>query len=172
MNLAEVLNVALPELPARRIGKTFPRLHPKIIAREQIEGGVPTIVAMVSGGSYILRFTPEQWQLAQLFDGVRSYRDIAEILQHQTGMELGEEQVREFAESLQEADVWYKTSLEKNVTATEKLAEQRQRRKNKKKIDLSFMSLSAWDPDDYLTKLHEALCFIYTPWFAFLTLGM
>jgi len=49
MNLAEVLNVALPELPAKRIGKTFPRLHPKMIAREQIENGIPTAVAMVSG---------------------------------------------------------------------------------------------------------------------------
>ena len=54
----------------------------------------------------------------------------------------------------------------------EKLADQRQRRKNKKKIDLSFMTFSAWDPDDYLTHLHEALCFIYTTWFAFLTFGM
>lgn len=171
MNLSEVLNVALPELPARRIGKSFPRLHPKLIAREQIEGGVPTVVAMIPGGHHILRFSPEQWQLAQLFDGVRSYRDISEIVQEQTGIDLDEEQVRQFAESLEEANVWYKTPLEKSFTATEKLTEQRQRRK-KKKIDLSFMSLSAWDPDVYLTKLHEAARFIYTKWFAFLTLGM
>ncbi|MGD1025148.1 MAG: HlyD family efflux transporter periplasmic adaptor subunit [Candidatus Sulfotelmatobacter sp.] len=171
MNLAEVLNVALPELPAKRIGKTFPRLHPKMIAREQIENGIPTVVAMVSGGSHILRFSREQWQLVQLFDGVRSYHEIAEVFQQQTGAEFGEEQVREFAESLQEANVWYKTSLE-NVTATDKVAEQRQRRKNKKKIDLSFMSLSAWDPDAYLTKLNEILAFGYTKWFAFVTLGM
>jgi putative peptide zinc metalloprotease protein len=171
MNLSEVLNVALPELPARRIGKSFPRLHPKLIAREQVEGGARTVVAMIPGGRHILRFSPEQWQLAQLFDGVRSYHDISEIVRQQTSIDLDEEQVRQFAESLEEADVWYKTALEKNFTATEKLTEQRQRRK-KKKIDLSFMSLSAWDPDAYLTKLHEAARFIYTRWFAFLTLGM
>ena len=102
MNLAEVLNVALPELPARRIGKAFRRLHPKLIAREQIEGGVPTVVAMVSGSSYIMRFTPEQWKLVQLFNGERSYRDIAELFQQQTGMAFAEEQVREFADSLEE----------------------------------------------------------------------
>ena len=172
MNLAEVLNVALPELPARRIGKSFPRLHPKLIAREQVENGVPVVVAMVSGGKHILRFSREQWQLVQLFDGVRSYLDIAETLQQQTGIKLDEEQVREFAESLKEADVWYQTSLERNVTGAEKLADQRQRRKNQKKIDLSFMSLSAWDPDHYLTQLHQVVSFIYTRWFAFLTLGM
>ena len=133
MNLAEVLNVALPELPARRIGKTFPRLHPKIIAREQIEGGVPTVGRDGFRRQLYSAVHSGAVGTAQLFDGVRSYRDIAEILQHQTGMELGEEQVREFAESLQEADVWYKTSLEKNVTATEKLTEQRQRRKTRKR---------------------------------------
>ncbi|MGA8492712.1 MAG: HlyD family efflux transporter periplasmic adaptor subunit [Terriglobales bacterium] len=172
MNLAEVLNVALPELPARRIGKSFPRLHPKLIAREQVENGVPIMVAMVSGGKHILRFSREQWQLVQLFDGVRSYTDIAGALQQQTSIELDEQQVREFADSLREADVWYQTPLEKNVTGAEKLADQRQRRKNQKKVDLSFMSLSAWDPDSYLTKLHEVVSFIYTKWFALVMLGM
>jgi putative peptide zinc metalloprotease protein len=171
MNLAEVLNVALPELPARRAAKSYPRLRPNMIAREQVEGGVPTMVAMVPGGKHILRFSPQQWELLQLFDGVRSYADISEAFQQQTAMELGEDQVREFAEPLEEADIWYKTTLEKNVTGTEKLAEQRQRKK-KKKIDISFMSLSAWDPDAYLTKLHQAVRFIYTPWFVSLVLVM
>lgn len=168
MNLAEVLNVALPELPARR-SKSFPRLHPKLIAREQVENGIPTVVAMIPGGNHILRFSPEQWQMVKLFDGIRSYSDISAIVQEQTGIELDEVQLRDFAEPLDEAGIWYKTALEQNVTATEKLREKRQRRK--KKIDLSFMKLSAWDPDAYLTQLHKALSFIYTEWFGFLTLG-
>jgi len=170
MNLAEVLNVALPELPARRVAKSYPRLRPNMIAREQIEGGTPTVVAMVPAGKHILRFSPQQWQLLQLFDGVRSYADIADAFHEQTGMEPGEDHVREFAESLDEADLWFKTTLEKNVTGTESLKHDRQRKK--KKFDLSFMSFSTWDPDSYLTRLHRAVSFVYTPWFTLLTLGI
>jgi putative peptide zinc metalloprotease protein len=171
MNLSEVLNVALPELPARRIGKSFRRLHPKLVAREQIEDGVPTIVAMVSGGASILRFSPEQWKLAQLFNGERSYHDVAELFQAQTGIAFTEEQVREFADALEEGGIWYKTSLELSTTATQKLADER-RRRTRKKIDLSMMTFSTWDPDEYLTRLHTRLRFVYTKWFTFLTLGM
>lgn len=171
MNLAEVLNVALPELPARRVGKNFRRLHPKLIAREQIEGGVPTIVAMVSGGSLIVRFSPEQWKLAQLFDGERSYGEVAQLFQQETGIAFTEEDVRVFADSLEEGEIWYRPTLDLGTTATEKLADER-RRRAKKKIDLAMMTFSTWDPDRYLTRLHERLSFIYTKWFTFLTLGV
>ena len=67
MNLAEVLNVALPELPARRSDKSYPRLHPKLIAHEQMKDGVPAMVAMISGGTgSVFFFTPEQWKLVGL----------------------------------------------------------------------------------------------------------
>ena len=170
MNLSEVLNVALPELPARRIGKSNLRLHPKLIAREQIEGGVPTIVATVSGGSYVMRFSPDQWKLLQLFNGERSYGEATELFQEETGTDVTEEQVREFADSLDEGGIWYRTSLELATTAGEKLADER-RRRARKKIDLSMMTFSTWDPDEYLTRLYARLRFVYTKWFTFLTLG-
>ena len=171
MNLSEVLNVALPELPARRIGKSNLRLHPKLIAREQIEGGVPTIVATVSGGSYVMRFSPDQWKLLQLFNGERSYGEATELFQEETGIDVTEEQVREFADSLDEGGIWYRTSLELATTAGEKLADER-RRRARKKIDLSMMTFSTWDPDEYLTRLYARLRFVYTKWFTFLTLGV
>lgn len=171
MNLSEVLNVALPELPARRIGKSPPRLHPKVIARAQIEDGVPTIVTMVAGGTHILRFTPEQWKLAQLFNGERSYPEVAELFQEETGIAFTEEEVREFADALGEGGILYKTSLELNATASQKLADER-RRRARKKIDVSMMTFSTWDPDEHLTRLHARLSFVYTRWFTFLTLGV
>jgi len=170
MNLSEVLNVALPELPVKRI-KGYPRLHPKVIAREQIEGGVPTMVVMVSGGVYIMRFTPDQWKLVQLFNGERSYSEVVELYQQETGIAYGEEEVREYVESLEEGGLWYKTSLELSSTAGEKLADER-RRRAKKTIDLSNMTFSTWDPDEYLSKLHRRLSFVFTKWFTALTLGV
>jgi putative peptide zinc metalloprotease protein len=170
MNLSEVLNVALPELPARRAGKSFPKLHPKVIAREQIEGGTPVVVAMVSGGSYILRFSREQWQLVQLFNGERSYAELADLFQAQTGVVFTEQEMREFAEPLEECGFWYTTALDLSTTGSQKLADER-RRRAWKNIDLACMTFSTWDPDRYLTRLHDRLSFIYTKWFTLLTLG-
>lgn len=171
MNLSEVLNVALPELPARRVVKSFPRLNPKVIVREHIEDGVPVIVAMVSGGGQILRFTPEQWKLAQLFNGVRSYNEVTELFHEETGVSFTEDEVREFAGALEEGGIWYKTSLELITTAAQKLADER-RRRAKKKIDLAMMTFSTWDPDENLTRLHTRLSFVYTKRFTFLTLAV
>jgi len=171
MNLSEVLNVALPELPARRASRSYPRVNPNVIAREQIEGGVPTMVAMLSGGSYVMRFTPEQWNLVQMFDGQRSYGEVIALYQQETGVEFAEEDVREFVESLEEGGMWYRTSVELASTASEKLADER-RRRARKKIDLSLMTFSTWDPDEYLTRVHERIGFVYTGWFTLLTLGL
>jgi putative peptide zinc metalloprotease protein len=172
MNLSEVLNVALPELPARRVGKERRRLHPKLIAREQIEDGVPVIVTLVSGSEYMLRFSRAQWELVQLFDGKRSYRDVAELYAQQTGVEYREEQVREFAAALDEGGVWQKEPTQLDTTAGQKLADQRQRRVKKRNVDLAQMTIASWDPDAFLTRLHELVAFIYTRWLTLLTLGM
>jgi putative peptide zinc metalloprotease protein len=170
MNLSEVLNVALPELPARRIGKSFLRLNPKLIAREQIEEEVPTVIAIIPGSTYIMRFTPEQWKLLQLFNGERSDSEVVEAYQEESGIRYAEEEVREFAESLEEGGIWYRTSRELTTTASEKLADER-RRRVKKKIDLAMMTFSTWDPDEHLTRLYARLSFMFTEWFTVLTLG-
>ncbi len=171
MNLSEVLNVALPELPVRRI-KGYPRLHPKLVMREHIEDGSPTMVGVVSGGTYVYRFNPDQWSLIQLFDGQRSYKEVAELFQEQTGMAVDEDQVRELAGSLEELEFWYKTPLEKNVTATQKLADQRQKRVKKKTIDMGQLVIASWDPDTHISKLYNSVKFVYSRWFVCGVLGM
>jgi len=120
MNLSEVLNVALPELPARRNRKIFPQLHPQLIIREQIEDGVPTMVGLISGGPYIFRFTPEQWTLVQLFNGERSYSEVSVLYEQQTGVTISEQELREFADALEEGEFWRKTSLDGNITSNQK----------------------------------------------------
>lgn len=170
MNLAEVLNVALPELPARRSGKSFPRLNPKVIARERLKDGVPAIATMVSGGEALFFFTPDQWKLLSLFDGQRSYQQIAEAYVEETGGICSEEDVREFADQLEDTELLNKTDFSLNSTANQKLSEQRQR--TRKKLNLAHMRFSSWDPDTYLTKLHQRISFVYSRWFTLLTLAM
>jgi putative peptide zinc metalloprotease protein len=172
MNLAEVLNVALPELPARRGAKSNPRLHPRLIAHEQMKDGIPTMVAMVSGGTgSVFFFTPEQWKMVGLFNGEHSYREIAEAYTAEIGLAWSEEDVRAFADQLDDAGLFYKTALDVNSTASQKLTEERRRRTHRK-IDVSQMTFSTWDPDSYLTKLHDLLSFAYTKWFTLFTLSM
>src|ERR1700751_1586277 len=98
MNLAEVLTVALPELPAQRAASTLPRRHPRLIAREQLEGGVPTVIAMLTGGNAVFRFSPDQWKVVELFDGQRSYQEISDEYAQQTGIVYKEEELRDFAD--------------------------------------------------------------------------
>jgi putative peptide zinc metalloprotease protein len=125
---------------------------------------------MVSGGSFIMRFTPEQWKLVQLFNGARSYQDVAELFLKETGIAFTADEVREFADPLDECGMWYRATLELSTTAGEKQADERRRRA--KDINLAMMTFSTWDPDNYLTRLHDRLSFIYTKWFTFLTLGV
>ncbi len=168
MNLSEVLNVALPELPARRV-KSYPRLHPKLIVREHLEGGDLMMVATISGGTHLYRMNPEQWSVAQLFDGERSYRQVAEAYREQGGA-VDEEQVREFANLLAEGEFWYQTPLEKNLTASQKLAETRQRQVKKKSVDFSNIILASWDPDAHLSRFYKYANFVYERWFVLSTL--
>src|SRR5579871_581103 len=173
MNLSEALNVALPELPARSARKVFPRVHPKLIMREHIEDGAPTMVACISGGTYLYRFSPEQWQLVQLFNGERSYEEVSQLFQEQSGIAFDAGQIREFAESLEELEFWYRTAAE-NITAAQKAAEQRHQhlKRKTKAVDMAQMVISTWDPDEYLSWLHRQVSFIYTPWFTAFTLLM
>ena len=155
MNLSEVLNVALPELPAKRV-KSYPRLHPNLIMREQFVDGDLTFVSAISGGSYLCRFTPEQWALLQLFNGERSYAQVTQLYQD-LGNSVEESQVQEFADSLEDLEFWYKTPLEANITASEKLAETRQKRAKKKSVDLTLIIVATRDSNSHIPWLHEAL---------------
>jgi len=86
MNILEALEVALPELPRNTGKQRFPQLDPRVIAREHIEQGAPTVLAKMPGADSFIRFTTEQWKLIQLFDGERSYADISD--QPQNGHRL------------------------------------------------------------------------------------
>src|SRR3954463_10814990 len=89
MNLAEALNSALPELPVHQARtKRLPKLDPKLIAKQQIEDGAPVIVANMRGTTDLYRFSLEQWELIQLFDGVRDYPQIAKKFNRKFGLNI------------------------------------------------------------------------------------
>ena len=172
MNITEALNAALPEMPARMIAERYPRLAPDVVFREHLEDGKPIFRVYVPSAEAMYKFPPENWALIQLFDGKRSYGEIAEVYSRQTRVEYSAEQVREFAAELESSDFWYKTPQEKNVVLMQKTAEERHKllQKKSKYGDLSLILFPAVNPDKFLTWLYKYTSFFYTRWFTLVTL--
>ena len=172
MNITQALNVALPELPAKLMSQRPPRVHPDVVFKEHIEEGKPVIRAYVPGVDAMFTFTPENWGLIRLFDGQRSYAEVAELYSQETGAAYSEETVREFAASVDALNFWYRTPQEKNVKLMQKTADERRRLQKKKSRwgDLSQITFPAVNPDRFLTWVYRKISFVYTPWFTALTL--
>src|SRR5262249_3355520 len=128
MNLTRALEVALPDIPARKLAESYPRLDPGTTFREHVEdgGGMVRVYVPASKGMYTL--TTDQWTLAQLFNGQRSYEEIAELYSQQNGIGYDSETVRDFAADLESIEFWYKTLQEQNIQLIQmSLAERRKR---------------------------------------------
>jgi len=173
MNLVEALNAALPELPAQRLKrKGFPRLNPQLIYREHVEEGAPVVIAHVPGSGEVFRIPPEQWKLIELFDGERSYEEVAAAYAAATGAEVSEEEVRNFVAPVEDSDLFHKTAQEKNIALTQKLAHEREHHLKKKSKfgDVSHIQFSAWDPDKFFDKAITHLEWVFSRWFTALVL--
>jgi putative peptide zinc metalloprotease protein len=169
MNLSEALDAALPEIPQARLARARPPcLDPDLIVRDDVIDGEPIVGVFKREKSSFFRFDQSQWQLALLFDGVRSYQEIAEQFTADTGAPMSSADVQVFADGLEESGFWYKTPQEKNVALNEKLIAQRGRRAARKsKVSLAHIGFSAWDPDRYLTSLDRCIGkYIYSRWCA------
>ncbi len=167
MNLSEALDAALPEIPKARFARNAcPRLDPDLIVREDVLDGETVFGVLQRGRANYFRFQPAQWKLAQLFDGVRSFDEIAALYNSETGTFVAPEDVRFFAENMEENDFWYRTPQEKNLALSEKLMAQRGRRAQRKsRLNLAHITFSAWAPDRYLTWLDDRTGrLIYSRW--------
>ena len=174
MNILEALEVALPDLPAQSAQRRYPKLDPRVISKEHIEQGERVVLAKMPGSEVYLRFTPEHWQMLQLFDGERSYKQIAGLMLTQANVAFTEEDVKDFASHLESnGDLFYKTPLEKNITLRQKMSSERHKRGRFYVADVTDIPLHIWPhADDYLTTLKPYLEFVYTTWFTLLTIGM
>jgi putative peptide zinc metalloprotease protein len=168
MNLSEALDAALPEIPRARLSrKSPPRIDPDLIIREDVVDGETIVAVYQRSTANLLRLKPTQWQLASLFDGVRNYQEIAAAFEAETGIPLTDEDVRTFAENMDESGFWYKNPQEKNIAMNERLAAQRSRRASgRSTINVAHIQFSAWDPDRYLTQLDRKIGrFVFSGWF-------
>lgn len=174
MNITRVLNVALPEMPARNLSDKPPRMPPDAVFREHLEDGQRVVRVLVPSEEAMYRFPPQNWALVQLFDGQTSYEKIAELYSQQRGTAYDVEEVREFAAEMESIGFWYKTTQEKNVQLMQKSAEERRKllKSRKSKFgDLSEIAFPAINPDTFVTWLYRHTSFIYTWWFTVVSLA-
>ena len=167
MNLSEALDAALPEIPKSRVLRTTPpQLDPELIVRDDTLDGEQIVVVYQRSTTNIYRFPPIQWKLVQLFDGIKSYEEIAEEYS-KAYAPISADDVRDLASGLDESNFWYRTAQEKNIAMSEKLRAERSRRSHKSVgANLAHISFSAWDPDRYLTQLDNAVGkYLYSRWF-------
>jgi putative peptide zinc metalloprotease protein len=172
MNLNQALNVALPEIPARTLAQRPPRPDPDLTFKQHVEDG-QTMVRMYAPSSGLMYTVPEKnWNLIRLFDGKRSFEEIAAIYSAENGVQYDAQEVREFAGDLESAGFWYKTAQEKNILLMQQSSEDRQKKLKVKSryADLSMILFPAFNPDKFLTKLYGWTSWIYTPWFTIITL--
>src|SRR5215469_5071011 len=172
MNIVRALEVALPELPERIVRQTPPKLDPRVISKQHIENGQPTVLVKMPGSDMVFRFSPLQWQLIQMFDGRSSWEEIVLRFERETGSAVAEEDVKELASFLQKGPLLYKSPLEKNITLQEELRSSRKKRRSRS-IDFAEITLKTWDnADGYITRLYPKVSFLFTTWFAWTSIGL
>jgi putative peptide zinc metalloprotease protein len=173
MNIVRALEVALPELPERIVRQTPPRLDPRVISKQHIEDGQPVVLVKMPGTDLLFRFSPLQWQLIQMFDGRSSWQEISVRFETETGTTVAEEDVKELAGFLQSnSPLLYKSPLERNITLQEELRSSRKKRRSRQ-LDFADITIKTWDnADGYISWLYPKVRFLFTPWFAWTSIGL
>jgi putative peptide zinc metalloprotease protein len=175
MNLAEAFKVAIPDIPISVVKRDWnPKIDPNLVVRETVEDGKPYVNVLIPETRKYYALQPDQWNLIRLYDGERSFAEVAEIYSAESGYAYSAEEARQFAEEWRDLPFWYQTPQERNIALSEKLAQERRHRVGKQSrfSNLTEITFSAWDPDRYLTKLHDKVKFIFSPWFLLLNLAM
>lgn len=174
MNLTRALEVVLPEIPARVMAQSCPRLHPDVVFKEHIVDGRPTVRVFVPGVDAMFNLAPQTWELVRFFDGQRSFEQVAEAYAKETGKLISLDEVHEVADDFESIEFWYKTPREKNILLMQQSADERRNALKRKKmvLDLSFVRFPAFNPDNFLVWLDEQIRFVFTWWFTLITLAV
>src|ERR1035441_4032371 len=175
MNIVEALNVALPEMPERLMRqKRVPKMDPRLVGRAHVLDGVPVVRVLIPDNHEFHNLPPAYWELLQLFDGERTYEEIAALFTARTGIAATSDWVEEFATVNDDAAFWSRTLQEKNARFREEVTEKRRAliQKKSKWSNLAEVTFPAWDPDVTLTKVHDRVRFIFSYQFLLLSLAM
>lgn len=169
MNLARVLDQALPAVSPERATDYLPRIHPRLIVREYEDRDGPIFMCIIPGGKppHYFRLNRYQYTLCTCFDGQRDYQQVRDEFAFQTGVQLTVENVKEFADALEKSEFWYRTPQEASAMLCHELVDQRKRSLKKKRDlgDLATITLIHFDPDRFLQWVYKYFFWLYSRWF-------
>ncbi|HTQ61441.1 MAG TPA: HlyD family efflux transporter periplasmic adaptor subunit [Candidatus Solibacter sp.] len=174
MNLTRVLNVALPEIPARTLSQRPPSIPPGIVFQEHDEEGRQIVRVLVASQEAMYKFPRANWTLIQLFDGYRTFEQIAQLYSKEMGCEYSAEEIRDFSDSIEKLGFWYRTPQERNIQLMQMTSEQRRKLAKSRKSrfgDLSEITFPAFNPDKFVTWLYLHTSWVYTWWFTLITIA-
>lgn len=169
MNLSRALDADLPALP-RQYQETFFRFDPTIFWREEVTP-LHTTVYVITKSHRLVSFTPERWKLVKMFDGRRTYEQLAALWKQTCNVAATPEQIREYAEALDGADFWQKTAQEASAALMNELMQDRQQVvRRKEPISISRMYVFVRDSDKEVSALYRYMKFMFTPHFVIFSL--
>lgn len=175
MNLSQVLRTALPELPPQHKPDRPPRVHPNLVAREHMERDGIYVRSIIPGGpAHYFRMTKLQHQVAMMFDGNRTYADVAALCATELKTQVSTDDIKQFAEMLEREEFFYKTPQEESAMLAFELAEQRQKAIKRKHvhIDPTTIELYYFNPSRMLDWIYARFKWMYSPWWFLWSLVM
>lgn len=175
MNLSQIMASALPELPPQQRPDRPPRIHPQLVTCEHVErDGVYVRAIIPKGPPHYFRMSMFQYSVASLFNGNRTYEEVARLCATKLGASLSVEEVRQFADALEKEEFWYRTPQEESEVLAHELAEQRHRAIKRKHAHVDPTTIELWhfNPSKMLDWLYARLKWMYSPWFTAWSLFM
>ncbi len=168
MNLSQIMASALPELPPHYVTDRAPRVHPQLIVREDVEREGEFVRAILPGGARTyFRMSQQQYAVATLFDGNRSYEDVAALCGTRLGLQVSAEEIRQFADILARDDFWYRTPQEESAFLAHQTMEQRHKylRQKTQNTDPTTIELYYFTPTRAIDWVYARFKWLYSPWF-------
>lgn len=175
MNLSQIMATALPELPPQPVTDRAPRVHPQLIVREGTEREGRVIRAIIPGGARMyFRFSPTQFEVIKLFDGNRSYEEIAALCCSRLNLSVAVDDVRQYADQLTKDDFWYRTPQEESAYLAHQTLEQRQKYLKQKTQNLDPTTIELWyfTPTQMIDWVYAHFKWLYSPAFTVWSLFM
>jgi putative peptide zinc metalloprotease protein len=167
MNIFEAPAEVFKASPRKQAG--WPKLVPGIVAREHVQAGAAIVALIVPAGEGYYHVTPLEWRLLQLFDGERSFLQVAEAYQAAWREAITEQDVIDIYSYFEKTELFYKSPSQKSAALLQALLRERHHGR-KRTFDLKEITLLRWDPDRYLTRIHSRFYWVYSSWFTSLTL--
>jgi putative peptide zinc metalloprotease protein len=168
MNLSQIMASALPELPPQYVADRAPRIHPQLIVREDVEREGELVRAILPGGARnYFRMTKQQFAVACLFDGNRSYEEISALCATRLGLQVTADDVTQFAEVLAKDNFWYRTPHEESAYLANQTLSQRQKylAHKTRNVDPTTIELYYFTPTRMIDWVYTHFKWLYSTWF-------